>query len=75
MNLGKVYLVGARDRATPISSRARGLRLLQAADVVVYDRLVPPQLLEETRHDAELINAGKQPTRHRLAQRRYQRSR
>ena len=67
MDIGKVYLVGAGPGDPDLITR-KGLRLLQRADVVIYDRLIPPQLLEETRPDAELINAGKQPTRHRLAQ-------
>lgn len=67
MRRGKVYLVGAGPGDPDLITR-KGLRLLQDADVVVYDRLIPLALLEETRHDAELINAGKQPTRHRLAQ-------
>jgi len=46
----------------------KGLRLLRQADVVIYDRLIPYELLEETHPEAELIDAGKQPTRHRLAQ-------
>ena len=41
---------------------------MRRADVVIYDRLIPYELLEETRLDAELIDAGKQPIRHRLAQ-------
>ncbi len=67
MTRGKVYLVGAGPGDPDLITR-KGLRLLQRADVVIYDRLIPYALLEETRHDAELINAGKQPTRHRLAQ-------
>ena len=67
MTIGKVYLVGAGPGDPDLITR-KGLRLLQRADVVIYDRLIPLQLLEETRPDAELINAGKQPTRHRLAQ-------
>ncbi|MCY3780708.1 MAG: uroporphyrinogen-III C-methyltransferase [Chloroflexi bacterium] len=67
MNIGKVYLVGAGPGDPDLITR-KGLRLLQRADVVIYDRLIPPGLLEETRPDAELIYVGKQPTRHRLSQ-------
>ena len=67
MTRGKVYLVGAGPGDPDLITR-KGLRLLQRADVVIHDRLIPYALLEETQHDAELINAGKQPTRHRLAQ-------
>ncbi|MDE2638741.1 MAG: uroporphyrinogen-III C-methyltransferase [Chloroflexota bacterium] len=67
MRTGKVYLVGAGPGDPDLITR-KGMRLLQRADVVIYDRLIPYELLDETRFDAELINAGKQPTRHRLAQ-------
>ncbi len=67
MRRGKVYLVGAGPGDPDLITR-KGLDLLRRADVVVFDRLIPHALLEETRHDAELINAGKEPTRHRLAQ-------
>ena len=67
MRSGKVYLVGAGPGDPDLITR-KGLRLLRRADVVVYDRLIPYELMDETRFDAELINAGKQPTRHRLAQ-------
>ena len=67
MNTGAVYLVGAGPGDPDLITR-KGARLLQQADVVIYDRLIPLELLEEARPDAELINAGKQPARHRLAQ-------
>ena len=67
MKTGAVYLVGAGPGDPDLITR-KGARLLRQADVVVYDRLIPFELLEEARPDAELINAGKQPTRHRLAQ-------
>ena len=67
MKTGVVYLVGAGPGDPDLITR-KGLRLLRRADVVIYDRLIPYELLEEARPDAELINAGKQPTRHRLAQ-------
>ncbi len=67
MNAGKVYLVGAGP-GDPDLITLKGWRLLQRADVVIYDRLIPSGLLDETRPDAELIYAGKQPRRHRLSQ-------
>ena len=67
MNIGKVYLVGAGPGDPDLITR-KGLRLLQEADVVIYDRLIPSELLWEARPDAELIDAGKQPTKHRLSQ-------
>lgn len=67
MTTGKVYLIGAGPGDPDLITR-KGLRQLQRADVVIYDRLIPHELLNEARADAELIYAGKQPTRHRLAQ-------
>ena len=67
MSAGMVYLIGAGPGDPDLITR-KGLRLLQRADVVIYDRLIAYELLEETHSDAELIDAGKQPTRHRLGQ-------
>jgi uroporphyrin-III C-methyltransferase len=65
--IGTVFLVGAGP-GDPGLITVKGLRLLQQADVVVYDRLAPPELLHETRAEAERIDAGKLPTKHRLSQ-------
>jgi uroporphyrin-III C-methyltransferase len=46
----------------------RGMQLLRGAQVVVYDQLVNPVLLEEVRTDAERIFVGKQAGRHCIAQ-------
>jgi len=46
----------------------RALRLLQMADVVVYDRLVAPPILELARRDAEQIYVGKERDNHALSQ-------
>lgn len=64
---GKVYLVGAGP-GDPGLITVKGLKLLQQADVVVYDRLAAPELLNETRAEAERIDAGKLPQKHRLDQ-------
>jgi uroporphyrinogen III methyltransferase / synthase len=40
---------------------ARSLELISSADVVFYDRLIPPGALDGARVDAELIYVGKQP--------------
>lgn len=67
MGKGIVYLVGAGP-GDPGLITLKGLRCLQQADVVVYDRLASPRLLSFVREDAELIYAGKAPGRHSFAQ-------
>jgi uroporphyrin-III C-methyltransferase len=65
--MGIVYLVGAGP-GDPELITVKGLRLLQQAEVVVYDRLVPPPLLRQTSPQAEMIYAGKAPGHHALRQ-------
>jgi uroporphyrinogen III methyltransferase / synthase len=57
---GVVYLVGAGP-GDPGLVTARALELIASADVVLHDRLIPAQVLESARADAELIYVGKQP--------------
>lgn len=66
-NPGKAYLVGAGPGRADLIT-VRGLRLLQGADVVIYDRLIAPDLLHETRSDAELIYVGKESGHHAVSQ-------
>jgi uroporphyrinogen III methyltransferase / synthase len=54
-----VYLVGAGPGDPGLMS-ARALELISVADVIVYDRLIPPGALDGARPDAELIYAGKE---------------
>jgi uroporphyrinogen III methyltransferase / synthase len=54
-----VYLVGAGP-GDPALLTVRALELIEAAEVIIYDRLIPPQALTGARPDAELIYAGKQ---------------
>jgi uroporphyrin-III C-methyltransferase len=67
LTTGKVYLVGAGPGDPDLITR-KGLWLIQTADTIIYDRLIPPQLLEEAHPDAELIDGGKLPGKHRLSQ-------
>ncbi len=55
---GKVYLVGAGP-GDPGLITMTGLGRLSEADVIIYDRLVNPRLLEEAEPEAELIYMGK----------------
>lgn len=64
---GFVSLIGAGP-GDPELITVKGLDRLRRADVVLYDRLVAPALLDEIRADAEKINVGKAPSRHRAQQ-------
>src|SRR5579884_4250704 len=64
---GKVFLIGAGPGAADLIT-LRGLRCLRLADVVIYDRLVSPELLDEAPEHALRIFAGKEPGCHTLAQ-------
>lgn len=64
---GTVYLVGAGP-GDPGLITLKGAKMLQRADVVVYDRLVNPELLELAPPWSEKIYVGKEPQRHRLSQ-------
>ncbi len=58
-NSGRVYLVGAGP-GDPGLLTARALELIARADVILYDRLIPPEALESARGDAELLFVGKE---------------
>jgi uroporphyrin-III C-methyltransferase len=59
---GRVILVGAGP-GDPKLITVRGAEALAAADVVVFDRLVSPELLALAREDAERVYVGKEPGR------------
>ncbi len=64
---GMVYIIGAGP-GDPGLITLRGVECIAAADVIVYDYLVAPEILRHARKDARLIYAGKQGGNHTLSQ-------
>jgi uroporphyrinogen III methyltransferase / synthase len=64
---GIVFLVGAGPGDPGLMTR-RSLELIASADVVLYDRLIPPGALDGARADADLRYVGKEPGRPAVAQ-------
>lgn len=63
----KVYLVGAGPGDYRLIT-LKGLEAIKKADVILYDRLANPRLLDYAREGAELIYVGKAPNRHSMKQ-------
>ncbi|QZO01469.1 siroheme synthase CysG [Chenggangzhangella methanolivorans] len=64
---GFVWLVGAGPGATDLLT-LRAQRLLQEADVIVHDALVPQEVISMGRRDAERVSVGKRKGAHEVSQ-------
>ncbi len=69
---GTVYLIGAGPGRADLIT-VRGLNLLRQADVVLYDRLIPPELLDEVPSHAIRVYVGKKMGDHAMRQEDIQR--
>ncbi|MBL7152208.1 MAG: uroporphyrinogen-III C-methyltransferase [Phycisphaerae bacterium] len=67
MAKGKVYLVGAGPGDADLIT-LRGYRLVTQADVILHDHLIPGELLDLARPDAQIISVGKFASKHTLPQ-------
>lgn len=66
-SVGTVFLVGAGP-GDPGLVTLRAIECLRTADVVVYDRLAHPTLLDHARPDAERVYVGKRSSHHAMRQ-------
>lgn len=65
--MAKVYLTGAGPGDIELMT-VKALRLVQSADVIIYDRLANPEILKEAKENTELIFVGKEKGNHRVPQ-------
>jgi len=67
MSKGKVYLVGSGPGDFELIT-LKGYKLISRADVILHDHLIPLELLQLARADAEIISVGKFASRHTMSQ-------
>jgi len=67
MSKGKVYLVGSGPGDAELIT-LKGYKLIRQADVILHDHLIPLELLQLARADAEVISVGKFASRHTMSQ-------
>jgi len=65
--MGKVYLTGAGPGDIDLLT-VKALRVVRKADVIIYDRLVNPDILKEAKEGCEFVYVGKANGRHTLPQ-------
>jgi len=65
--MGKVYLTGAGPGDLELLT-LKALRVIQEADVIIYDRLANPDILEKAKNGCEFVYVGKEDGRHIVPQ-------
>ena len=66
-NFGKVYLTGAGPGDIEMLT-LKALKIVKQADVIIYDRLANPDILEFAKDGCEFIYVGKKDSQHTLPQ-------
>ena len=67
MKMGKVYLTGAGPGDIDLLT-VKALRVVQQADVIIYDRLANPDILVQAKEGCEFIYVGKEDSHHTIPQ-------
>ncbi len=65
--MGKVYLTGAGPGDIELLT-VKALRLVKEADVIIYDRLINPDILKEAKDGCQFVYVGKEDSKHTLPQ-------
>lgn len=65
--MGKVYLTGAGPGDIELMT-VKALRVVKEADVIIYDRLANPDILEEAKNGCEFVYVGKEDGKHIVPQ-------